>query len=177
MPILAAIVSFLVVAGVWWWRAQRAHEAASAAIDLAGKARGAVSRARFRNKSRNSVLTAIDDSRVAAAVMLYSLMADRRPLTKPDEDRLGDELQSVCGMQPGERDEAVAFAAWAAAQVSDTNEIVRRLTPMWKRELTELQRRELVAMTLRLAGDGGDPLDVQMSAVRRLSEQLLPQAS
>lgn len=175
MPILAAIMSFLVLAGVWWWRAQRAHDAASAAIDLAGRARGAVSRARFRSKSKNSVLTAIDDSRIAAAVMLYSLMADRRPLTKADEDKLGEELETVCGMQPMEREEAVAFAAWAAAQVSDTGEIVRRLTPMWKRELTELQRRELVAMTLRLAGMGGDPLELQMGTVRKLGEQLLPQ--
>jgi uncharacterized tellurite resistance protein B-like protein len=177
MPILAAIVSMLALAGVWWWRAQRAHDAASAAIGLAGQARGAVNRARFRNKSKNSVLTAIDDSRIAAAVMLYRLMADRRPLTRADEERLGEELETVCGMQPSERSEAVAFAAWAAAQVADTNEIVRRLTPMWKRELTELQRRELVAMTLRLAGMGGDPLEVQMAAVRKLGEQLLPQAS
>lgn len=175
MPILAALVSLIVLAGVWYWRAQRARDAASAVIDIAGKARGAVNRARFRSKSKNSVLTAIDDSRIAAAVMLYSLMAERRPLTKDDEARLGEELETVCGMQPKEREEAVAFAGWAASQVASTGEIVRKLTPLWKRELSELQRRELVAMTLRLAGAGGDPLEQQMAVVRKLSEQLLPQ--
>ena len=67
----------------------------------------------------------------------------------------------------------MAFAAWAAGQVPDTNEIIRRFAPLWANSLEQAQKQELVEMALHVAELGGAPTDAQAAAIRRLSESLL----
>lgn len=173
MPILGLILA--VVGGVlfWWWRVQRMRDAAETVIDLAGKARGAVNRARFRSKAGSSILAGVDDPGVAAATLLYSLMAQKRPVSLSDEDKMDGLLETVCRMNARDRQEAMAFAAWAAGQVADTNEVVRRFLPLWERSLEPAQRQELLDMALTIAEAGGAPTDGQSASIRRLSEGLL----
>jgi hypothetical protein len=173
MAVLALILAVVGGAGFWWWRAQQARDAASAAIDLAGKARGAISRARFRHRAGSSVLAGVDTPGMAAATLLYSLMSLKRPLGLSEEDKIDSMLETVCQMNKQDRGDAMAFAAWASGQVADTNEVVRRFMPLWSSSLEQKQRQELVEMALNAAELGGPPTDAQSVAVRRLSEGLL----
>jgi uncharacterized tellurite resistance protein B-like protein len=170
--ILAIIISVLVGIGVWWWRIQRARAAASAMLDMAGKAKGAISRARFKAKTGVSVLAAVEDPGTAAATLLYSISAMKRPVSLADEDRIDGLLERVCRMNKIERADALAFAAWAAVEVADTNEVVRRFLPLWDRTLEEEQRRELIDIALEIAEAGGAPNDAQAASIKKLSEGL-----
>lgn len=173
MPVLGLILAVIGAALFWWWRAQRVRDAAETVIDLAGKAKGAVNRARFRNKAGISVLAGVHDPGVAAATLLYSLMAQKRPVSLSDEDKMDALLETVCRMNARDRQEAMAFAAWAAGQVADTNEVVRRFLPLWERTLEPAQHTELLEMALNIAEVGGAPTDGQSASIRRLSEGLL----
>ncbi len=172
MHILGIIIAVIAGIGFWWWRIQQARDAAATAIDLAGKAKGAISRARFKSKAGSSVLAGVEDPGTAAATLLYSLSAMKRPVSLSDEDRIDALLERVCRMNKRDRADALAFAAWAAVQVADTNEIIRRFLPLWDRALEEEQRRELISMALEIAEAGGSPNDAQSSSIKRLSEGL-----
>lgn len=173
MPVLAFIMAIIGGAAFWWWRIQAAKGAADNMLDAAGKARGMISRARFKHRAGTSVLAGVDTPGMAAATLLYSLMSLRRPVVLSDEDKIEHMLETICRMSKKEREDAMAFAAWAAGQVPDTNEIVRRFLPLWANSLEQPQRQELVEMALQAAELGGAPTDAQSAAIKRLSEGLL----
>lgn len=173
MPILALIAAIIGGIAFWWWRAQAVKGAADTVLDAAGKAKGMISRARFKHRAGTSVLAGVDTPGMAAATLLYSLMSLRRPVILADEDKIDGMLEVTCRMSKQEREDAMAFAAWAAGQVPDTNEIVRRFLPLWAGALDQRQRQELVEMALNAAELGGAPTDAQSVAIRRLSAGLL----
>ena len=88
MAIIALIGAIIGGIAFWWMRAQQARGAAETVIDAAGKARGMVSRARFRQRAGQSVLAGVDTPGMAAATLLYSLMSLRRPVVLSDEDKI-----------------------------------------------------------------------------------------
>jgi hypothetical protein len=173
MPVLAFIVAVVGGIAFWWWRIQAARGAADSVIDAAGKARGMISRARFKHRAGTSVLAGVDTPGMAAATLLYSLMSLRRPVVLSDEDKVEAMLDATCRMSKKECEDAMAFAAWASGQVPDTNEIIRRFLPLWANSLEPPQRQELVDMALQAAELGGAPTDAQAAAIKRLSEGLL----
>jgi hypothetical protein len=174
MPIVTLIISILAGAGFWWWRAQRARDAASTLFDIAGHARGAYNRSRFRSKAGASVLAGVEDAGTAAATLLYSLAALKRPLNLADEDKIDQMLETVCRLGRKEREDAMAFAGWASGQVADTAEIVRRFMPLWTRSLQDAERHELLDMASSAAELGGPAIDSQTAVLRRLTEGLFP---
>jgi uncharacterized tellurite resistance protein B-like protein len=174
MAIIALVGAIIGGIAVWWWRAQQVKGAAEGVIDAAGKARGMISRARFRQRAGQSVLAGVDSPGMAAATLLYSLAALRRPVARADAEKIEHLLETVCRLNAQDREDAMAFAEWASGQVSDTNDIVRRFLPLWSSGLGEAQRRELVGMAMTVAAHGGEPTDAQALAIRRLSEGLLP---
>lgn len=173
MAIFGLIAAIIGGIAFWWWRAQAVKGAADSVIDAAGKAKGMISRARFKHRAGTSVLAGVDTPGMAAATLLYSIMALRRPVVLADEDKIDGMLETTCRMNKQDRADAMAFAAWASGQVADTNEIVRRFTPLWVNSLDQPQRQELVEMALNAAELGGAPTDAQSVAIRRLSEALL----
>lgn len=174
---MAAVIAVIgvIVGGIalWWWRAQQLRGAAESALDVAGKARGMISRARFRQRAGQSVLAGVDSPGMAAATLLYSLASLRRPVALADEQQIDQMLDAICRMSVKEREDALAFAAWASGQVADTNDIVRRFMPIWTSALDAPQRRELVGMATVIAKEHGEPTDAQASVIRRLREGLL----
>lgn len=173
MPIIGLILAILGGAAFWWWRIQMMKSAADSVIDVAGKARGMVSRARFKHRAGTSVLAGVDSPGMAAATLLYSLMQLKHPVSLSDEDKIDGMLEATCRMNRQDREDAMAFAGWAAGQVPDTNEIVRRFLPLWEKSLQGEHRKELVDMALNAAELGGPPTDAQSTVIRRLSEGLL----
>lgn len=174
MAIVALIGAILGGIGFWWFRAQQLKSAADSVIDVAGKARGMISRARFRQRSGQSVLAGVDTPGMAVATLLYSLTALRRPVTLTDEDKIDTMLEITCRMNKQDRGDAMAFAAWASGQVADTVEIVRRFLPIWTDALKPPERQELIDMAVAAASPGMEPTDAQAAVIRRLREGLLP---
>jgi hypothetical protein len=173
MAIVGIILAVLGGIGVWWWRVQMMRDAAGSVIDVAGTARGMISRARFKQRAGTSVLAGVDSPGMAAATLVYSIMALKRPVGLSDEDKIDAMLETVCGMPDKERADAMAFAAWASGQVADTNEVVRRFLPLWQDALQGQERQQLVNMALEAAELNGPPTDAQAAVVKRLSESLL----
>jgi hypothetical protein len=174
MAIVALIGAILGGIGFLWYRAQQVKGAAETVIDVAGRAKGMISRARFRQRSGQSVLAGVDSPGMAVATLLYSLTALRRPVTLTDEDKIDTLLETVCRMNKPDREDSMAFAAWASGQVADTGEIVRRFLPIWTDALQPPERQELIDMAVAVASTGMEPTDAQAAVLKRLREGLLP---
>lgn len=173
MAIVALIGAVIGGIAIWWYRAQQVKGAAEGMLDAAGKARGMINRARFRQKAGQAVLAGVDTPGMAAATLLYSLAAQRGPVLQEDAAKIEHLLESICRLGRQDRDDAMAFAAWAAEQVSDTNEVVRRFIPLWANALQQAERQELVGMAWTIARLRGEATDHQAAAIRRLSDGLL----
>jgi hypothetical protein len=173
MAVIGLVLAIMGGIAFWWWRIQMMRGAAESVIDVAGKAKGIISRARFKHRAGTSVLAGVDSPGMAAATLVYSIMSLKRPVGLTDEDKIDAMLESVCRMPDKEREDSMAFAAWAAGQVPDTNEIVRRFLPLWRDALDGPQRQELVNMALEAAELNGPPTDAQAVVIKRLSAGLL----
>ena len=173
MSVVAIIIGVVLGIGAWWWRVQRARDATASVIDFASHARGAYNRARFKQKSGASVLSSVEDAGTAAATLMYALATLKGPVMRVDEELMDKKLEQICGLDQRERDDAIAFGAWASAQVADVNEIIRRFKPLWRNALAENERKQLIEMAIDVAGRDGPPNDAQRSSIKRLSEDLL----
>ena len=173
MHVLAAIIGILAALGVWYWRLQLAAKGADAVVDAAGKARGAYNRRKFKAKTEKSVLGDVEDPRVAAAVFLTALGAERGELTEKTEGLIAAMLSDRTHLQGVALEEAMSFALWASGQIKDSSEVVRRFAPLWRESLNTDEQAELLAMATAVAESDGAPEPHQDALVKRLSASLL----
>jgi hypothetical protein len=166
MHILGLLLAAIVGAGVWYWRLRAARTAVDDVVDVAGRARGAYNRRKFRRKAEASVLSGIDDPAVGATVLLVSLIEAAGPLGAADEERLGAWLRDVAGY--GAPVEAITFARWASREIVDGNDVVRRLLPLFNSALSAKEKRELIDFAVQLAGPSGGLSPAQGEMLRRL---------
>jgi uncharacterized tellurite resistance protein B-like protein len=167
--ILVLIAGAVIGAAVWYWRA-RGVEAADDVVEAVGQARGAYKRRAFRQKVNASTLTSIDDPALGAAVFLVSLTETEHGLRSEHETAISRWLHDVAQVENPV--ESIIYAKWAIREVSDTNEVIRRLLPLWRRHLDESQRRDLIQAASEIARIGGGPDPLQVSAIKRLHEAL-----
>lgn len=172
MGVIGAILGILMAIGVWYWRAQTAVRGARAAADAIGTARGAYNRRKFRKQSEGSVLANIEGPGEAAAVLLTVIASENGPVSQTTEDLIAAMLSDRAGLQGRALEDAMSFAKWAAEEVADGNDVVRKLLPVWRRSLNEDERLELVAMARTVAEADGQAAPVQLALVKRLSEGL-----
>lgn len=172
MHIIGIIVTLLAGAGFWFWRARAAAQAVSELGDAAGRLRGKVKRTMFRRKVEGATLTGIDDPRLGAAVLLVSFVEVDRRITPADEASIGHWLRREAGEDKPE--EAIVFARWACREVVDLNEVLRRLTPLFRERLGPDERAALVEKAASLISPRSDAPG-QNEALRRMRVALTPE--
>jgi len=152
MHILAVVVGIIAAAGVWYWRAKAAKEVVDDVGNVIGRVQGRIRMNNFRKKAEGSVLASIEDPALAAAVFLHALANEKRDALHLAEPRIRDEINRI--VADADLDEVVSFAQWAARDVADARDVVRRFKPLWRQKLTREERADLVAMAETIAGLG-----------------------
>ncbi|MEM6626186.1 MAG: hypothetical protein AAF719_05730 [Pseudomonadota bacterium] len=171
MQILGVLLGVITAIGVWYWRLRMAKQAIDGAMDAAGRLKGAYNRRQFKNQTLNAALSEVETPGDAAAVLLFSLAYVKR--SGPDEAaRIDQMLAETVGMPANERADAVAFAKWAASEVTEPNDVVRRLLPIWSESLGRSERLALIDMAEEIADLDGYQEPVQVSALRLLRDGL-----
>jgi hypothetical protein len=168
MHFLILIGGAVLAVAVWYFRF-RGPAAVGDVVDAAGNLKGAYNRRKFRKKAEGSTLSAIDDPALGAAVYLVSLAEAGAGLGPKEEEAIAAWLKDVAGY--GDPVEALTFAKWAAREVVDVNEVLRRLTPLWRERLDTKRRQELVAAAISISAIRG-PDVAQAEALRRLRERI-----
>ena len=169
MHVLFGILGVVGALTFWYFRLKQLHGAASEVVDVADRVRGALRRRSFRKKTEGSPLTAIDDPVTAAAVMMYAIATVDGAPGNAAEAVIRNELARIA---PGaDIEELLTFAGWAARQVDDPDNVSLKLAGIWRRTLTSGERKDLYAMTERVA-DCGEQSPIKSNALRTLGSRL-----
>jgi hypothetical protein len=166
MHILLIVLGVLSAAAIWWWRIKMIHEAGQDAADAVGRLRGAYRMRNFKKKAEGSVLAAIDDPAMAATVLLFALANEDAVSAHQAPEFI---KKNAADMVPDDKlDELVAYAAWAARDIVDARDVVRRFKPLWRERLTLAERQDLVRMAEELASLSPEPVQAQQLTLEAL---------
>ena len=144
MHIIAFLGVIIGAVGVWYWRYKTMRDVGSEVIDAVGRVRGAYRMHNFKKKAESSVLAAVDDPALGAAIFLFALANEANGIAHLAE---AEVRRQVAAIVPAEKmDEFIAYAAWAARSVVDARDCVRRFKALWRNTLTISEREELIGM-------------------------------
>jgi hypothetical protein len=150
--ILAIVVGLIAAGGIWYWRFKAAREVVSDVGDVVGRVQGRIRMANFKKKAEASVLASIEDPALAATVFLFALANEKRETLYLSEPRVRAEVARI--VPTADLDEVVAYAQWAARDIADARDVVRRFKPLWRQKLTREERADLIVMAETVAGVG-----------------------
>lgn len=167
MHVLLLIVGAVVAVAVWYWRFKMMREAASDAMDAAGKARGYVRRKTFARMSDHSPITAIEDPVVAAATLLH-IVSDRSHFA-PVSPIVSEFITSIT--TEAHANEAITFAEWAGRQVLHPGRSVSHLTEFLAGQLDPDEKDQLAAVMRRTRGKSEEAQSLARRAIARLGAE------
>jgi len=171
MAIIGIILAALAGIGVWYYRVKMLGEMGSDIADLAGRARGAYRMNRFKKQADAVTLNAVDDPALAAAIFLYALANEDKPSLFKSEPEIRRVMAPVVRK---ELDELLAYAQWAARDVLDPRDLVRRFKPLWRDNLTITERQQFVGMAETVLSQSATPEPAQLQIVDVLRGALIP---
>lgn len=169
MHIILGLVAILGGAAFWWWRLKMIGEAANEVGDVAGRAWGKYKRFKFRRKVEDSPLEAVDDPVAAAAVMMFAVAKEERPITPEVEAAVRREIVSGIGIK--DPTELMVFSKWVVSHVEDANNVSLRYSKLWS-GLTHEERRDFLTMVERVVGAEGPATAAQNAKIAKLRERL-----
>jgi hypothetical protein len=152
MHIVGLVLAVIAGAAVWYWRFQMMRDAANEVGSIVGRVQGRLRTNAFRKKAEGSVLAAIEDPSLAAGVFLYALANEDRASLHLSEPIIREKLADI--VPAAELDEVRAYAQWAARDIVDSRDVVRRFKPLWRAKLTREERESLFEMAEAVAGVG-----------------------
>lgn len=144
MHIVLAILVLLGGALFWWYRLKVLGEAAGDVIDSVGRARGYLRRRRIRLQAEHSPLTAIEDPILAAATLIFAIIAEDVLITDNHFEAVRGLILDISN--PRKADEAMIYAKWAFSQIGDTPTVIEKISPFLRQQLSELEKYELIDM-------------------------------
>lgn len=167
MHIVAIVLAIAGGLAVWYWRFKMLGEAGRDVADMAGRVRGAYRMRKFRKQAEGAALNTIDDPAVAATVFLFALANEAPAARHLSEPKIKAQIGAIVDAR--ELDEVIAYGAWAARDVADPKDLVRRFKPLWREQLTASERNDLIEMAEAIVavGDGATPgQDLSLEALR-----------
>lgn len=173
MHILAIIVGLVAAAGAWYWRFKATKEVVDDVGSVVGRVQGRIRMNNFKKKAEGSALASIEDPALAAAVFLHALANEKHDALHLAEPKIREQLGSI--VADADLDEVVSYAQWAARDVADARDVVRRFKPLWRQKLTRQERAELVSMAETIAGLGDGDGHNQKLTIVTLRTALAPE--
>lgn len=172
MHILGIVVAIIAGAAIWYWRFQMLREAGSEVADAVGRVRGRYRMRKFKKQAEGSVLAGIHDPALAAAVFLFALGNENPATQHRSEAEIRKQIAAI--VPAAELDEVISYAQWAARDIADARDVVRRFKPLWREKLSREERMDLVAMAEAITDLSDEPDHAQQLSFTTLRAALGP---
>ncbi len=128
MHIVLGLLGLLAAIGAIAWRINMAMKGAEVIKDVAQTTANLPRKMRFKAKANRQRLSAVDDPREAAAVLLLGMARAGGELTREHKQAIRSNMESEFGVSPEFSEELLARAAWYSANVADPADLVPRMT-------------------------------------------------
>jgi uncharacterized tellurite resistance protein B-like protein len=152
MHILALLGVIAGGAAIWYWRIKMMREMGSEVANVVGRVQGHIRTGKFRKKAEGSPLSSVEDPALAAAIFLYALANEHNEILHLSEPAIRREIARI--VRAADLEEMLAYAQWAARDVVDARDVVRRFKSLWRQKLTREERSDLVSMAESIIGLG-----------------------
>lgn len=173
MHILLGLVGVLGGIVFWIWKVKTAASVAREVVDTVGDVRAAVRRLGYGRGAGELPLEAVEDTRLAAAGILVAFAKMDGDCTREQIAAIQNECARVFEASEKEAEQFTASGRWLAHQLSNPDEVVRKLSKSLSKTLTHAQGQALLGMAERVSAvEGGGLSDAQKLALKRLSEAL-----
>lgn len=173
MHILLGLIAIIGGVVFWIWRIRNAATVAREVVDVADDVRAAVRRFGYRRHADKHPLDAVEDPRLAVAGILAAIAKMDGDYTREQMTTIQSECARVFEATPKDAEDFASYGRWLAHQLSNPDEVVRRLARSLSGALGPEERAQFLDMVERVAAvEGGGISDPQRLAHKRLTEML-----
>lgn len=150
MHLLALLAAVIGGVAVWYWHFKTIREMGNEVSDVVGRVQGRIRTNNFRKKAEGSPLSSVEDPALAAAIFLHALANEHDEILLLSEPAIRREIGRI--VPAADLDEILAYAQWAARDVADPRDVVRRFKSLWRQKLTREERADLISMAEAIIG-------------------------
>lgn len=155
MHVILAILGALGAIGVIVWRISMAIQGARVIGEAAGEVANLPRKMRFRSKANRKGLSAVDDPREAATILLLGIARTGGEVTVEDKTAIRGEIMRRFDVDEAEAEELIARAAWVSSGLSNPEDGIARMTNLIAQRLSARELGELAAMLEAVAASDG----------------------
>jgi len=171
MHIVLSLIGLLAAVGAIAWRINMAMQGAKVVKNVAETAINLPRKMRFQAKANRQRLSAVEDPREAAAILLLGMARAGGEVTTEHKQTIRAEMERLFHINSAMSEELLARAAWYSANVADPADLIPRMTDFLAKQVGG---EELVNVATILANIGsveGDPAHDQREYLRRYRQR------
>ena len=168
MHIIAGVLGLLGAVAFFLYRMDAARQNAHRVGEAANDTRLFFRRTRWNHKRKFRPVNEINDSRLAATVMMVALAHDTGAMTEQTIAVIKQQLTTVLQFSDAEAEEIFAQAKWYAQDMGDVDTAIDKIRRRMEPELDAQQRKDVVAMLTTVAAADGEIDVLQQQSINRL---------
>ncbi|GJL97228.1 MAG: hypothetical protein DHS20C06_10450 [Hyphobacterium sp.] len=171
MHIALGLLGLLAAIGAIAWRINMAMKGAEVIKDVAQTTANLPRKMRFKAKANRQKLSAIDDPREAAAVLLLGMARAGGEVTKEHKQTIRSRMEIEFGVTPALSEEFLARASWHSANVADPADLVPRKTDFLAKQVGAIELAQVSTMLDAVANVEAESNPDQIEYFRRYRQK------
>lgn len=164
MHIFAALLGFLGVLAVWYWRLKVLRDAADDGRKAIETVANLPRKMRFKSRSGKGGLGVVDDPREAAAILMLEIAQARGTLTEKQEATIRGEIMHHFEFPEGDANELLVQAGWLSRNAGASHVVMSKMTDFVRKTpgMTGKELVDLDGMLVAVSEAEGNPTDSQL---------------
>ena len=164
MQFLVILLGFLGFIAVWYWRIKALQEVAKDGRKIAETVGNLPRKMRFKNKTGKVGLSAVDDPREAATILMLEIAQARGTLTEKQEASIRGEIMHHFEFPEGDANALIAQAGWLSRNAGASHVVMSKMTDFVRKSpgMTNKELVDLDGMLVAVSEAEGNPTDSQL---------------
>lgn len=164
MHILAILLGFIGFIAVWYWRLKVLREVAKDGRKIAETVGNLPRKMRFKQKTGKTGLSAVDDPREAATILMLEIAQARGTLTEKQEASVRGEIMHHFEFNEDDASALITQAGWLSRNGGASHVVMSKMTDFVRKSpgMTNKELVDLDGMLVTVSEAEGDPTQSQL---------------
>jgi len=171
MHIVLGLLGLLAAIGAIAWRINMAMKGAEVIKDVAQTTANLPRKMRFKAKANRQRLSAVEDPREAAAILLLGMARAGGEVTKEHKQAIRSRMESEFGVTQTISEELLARASWYSANIADPADLVPRMTDFLVKHVSATELAQVSTMLEAVARVEAEGAPDQVEYLRRYRQK------
>lgn len=164
MHILAILLGLIGFIAVWYWRLKVLREVAKDGRKIAETVGNLPRKMRFKQKTGQTGLAAVDDPREAATILMLEIAQARGTLTEKQEASVRGEVMHHFEFNEDDANALITQAGWLSRNGGASHVVMSKMTDFVRKSpgMTNKELVDLDGMLVTVSEAEGDPTESQL---------------